>query len=61
MTNDRRRRFLWSAEENDTHTGWRHVMTMFKRPGLAKKGKKRTNRRERRDARHDIQDQVDNQ
>jgi len=52
-----RKRVIKSAEEQDTHTAWRRYLTMFNRPGLAKKGKKRTNRRERREARHDITEQ----
>jgi hypothetical protein len=53
MSNTRRRVAL-SADECDAHSGWRHVMVRYQRPGMAKKVKRRTNRRERRQARHEI-------
>jgi hypothetical protein len=49
----KRRRIKWWAEE-DVHTGWRHYMTYYTKAGRAKAVKRRTNRRERREGKRDI-------
>lgn len=48
------RRRIIGSDENDVHTGWRHVMTSYTRAGAAKEVKKRTNRRERREGREEV-------
>jgi hypothetical protein len=54
IVSDTRRRVAVTADENDVHTGWRHIMVSYQRAGKAKNVKRRTNRRERREARDEI-------
>lgn len=49
ITSNTRRRVVLTADEQDVHTGWRHVMASYQRPGATKKVKRATNRRERRE------------
>jgi hypothetical protein len=49
ITSNTRRRVAVTADECDTHSGWRHVMARYQRAGAAKKVKRVTNRRERRE------------
>lgn len=46
------KRKMHDADEFDAFTGWRHVMHW--RPGAIKKIKRRSNKRERREARDNI-------
>lgn len=39
-----------NAEEQDAYTAWRKLYLYLQRPGVTKKIKRRTNRRERREA-----------
>lgn len=45
-----RRRAAVTAEEVDVHSRWRKVLVCYGRPRAAKAVKRRTNRRERREA-----------
>jgi hypothetical protein len=54
IVSDTRRRAIRSWDEQDAHTGWRHVMTRYQRAGAAKKVKHYTNKRERREGRDEI-------
>lgn len=50
-----RRRVAITGDECDAHSRyWRRVMVRYGRAGVAKKAKRRTNRRERRDAQREI-------
>lgn len=42
------------AEEDDVYTGWRRVLCWTQRPGTVKAVKRRTHKRERREALADI-------
>lgn len=57
FVSDSRRRVALTADENDAHTTWRHIMVRYKRAGAAKRVKRRTNRRERREVLQDIREQ----
>lgn len=52
------RRKILTAEEQDVHTGWRHVMCSYQRAGATAQVKRRTNRRERREAHDWIKEQL---
>lgn len=52
-------RRIVAGDESDAHSRWRHLLKSFQRPGVAKKTKKRTNKRERREADWEIEDQLD--
>lgn len=41
--------------EDDAYSGWRHVLCYTRRPGVRKKIKKLTHRRERREGKREAQ------
>lgn len=47
-------RRIVSADEQDAYTGWRKYLIWTSRPGAVKKVKRRTHKRERREAQADI-------
>ena len=48
------RRRIVTAEEQDVYTDWRSMLRWVTRPGRVKAVKRRTHRRERREARAEI-------
>jgi len=48
------RRPIVTWEEQDAYTGWRRVLCYLKRPGAVKAIKRRTHKRERREAKREI-------
>lgn len=48
------KRRIITDDEQDVHTGWRRLISSYKRAGKAKRTKRRTNRRERREGRDEI-------
>ena len=52
-----RRIVTW--EEQDAYTPWRRVLCYLSRPGAVKAVKRRTHRRERREGRKEIRDQLE--
>jgi len=50
------RRRIITGDEQDVHTGWRRLYTRFQRAGMARKVKRDTNQRERREGRRAISD-----
>jgi hypothetical protein len=50
------RRRIITGQEQDVHTPWRHLYTCFQRPGMARKVKTSTNRRERNEGRRAIRE-----
>jgi hypothetical protein len=54
IVSDTRRRAILTGDEQDVHTGWRHLLVCFQRAGKAKRVKQRTNKRERREGRDEI-------
>jgi len=48
-----------TGDEQDVHTGWRHVYKYLQRKGAVARVKRFTNRRERRQARAMIKEQLD--
>lgn len=53
----KRRVVTW--EEQDAYTRWRHLLIYLGRAGAVKKVKRRTHRRERREGRREIVDQLE--
>lgn len=51
------RRIMRTADEQDVHTGWRKLYVWTQRTGATAKVKRRTRRRERRDARAQLRDE----
>lgn len=47
-------RQIVTGEEQDAYTGWRRVLAYMQRPGAVSDVKRRTHKRERRDAQRDI-------
>lgn len=43
-----------NAEEADAYGRWRHVLLYLQRPGVVKKIKRRTHKRERQEGRREI-------
>lgn len=43
-----------TPEEQDVYTGWRKLLVWTSRPGMVKCVKRRTHKRERRDAKREI-------
>lgn len=52
-------RQIVSGDEQDAYTGWRKVLIYLSRPGVVKKIKRRTHKRERRVAKESIRKEVD--
>ena len=52
------RRRIVTGEEQDVHTGWRHLYCYTQRAGVCAAVKRRTNRRERREGRSAIWEQL---
>ncbi|AYN58524.1 hypothetical protein HOU70_gp43 [Arthrobacter phage Liebe] len=48
------RRPVVTWEEQDVYTSWRRVLAYVQRPGVVRAVKRRTHKRERREARADI-------
>jgi hypothetical protein len=53
------RRQIKTWDEQDAYTGWRKYLIYLGRAGAVKKVKKRTHRRERREGKMEIRDQLD--
>lgn len=51
-------RRIVNGEEQDVYTGWRKYLAWTSRPGAVKKVKRRTHKRERREARATISQEV---
>jgi hypothetical protein len=49
-------RRIITGDESDVHSRWRHVFTACQRAGYCKTVKRRTNRRERREAKVETRD-----
>lgn len=54
-----KKRQIKSADEQDAYTGWRNVLIYLSRPGAVKKIKRRTHRRERREGKQEIREQLE--
>lgn len=52
-------RKMINAEEYDCYTGWRRMLCWTQRPRAVKSVKKRTHRRERREGKDAIREQLD--
>ena len=52
------KRIIKTADEQDAYTGWRKYFIYLNRPGAVKKVKKSTHRRERREGKKEIKDQL---
>jgi hypothetical protein len=48
------RRHIKNWEEQDAYTKWRYLLISMSRPGVVRRIKQRTHRRERREGRNDI-------
>lgn len=48
------RRRIVTADEQDAYTRWRHLLCGMSRPGVVRRVKRATHRRERREARAEI-------
>jgi hypothetical protein len=55
------RRRVITSEEQDVHTRWRHFLCYLHRAGAKAAVKRRTNRRERREGKHEVRKQSDEQ
>ena len=53
------KRFIKDGDEQDAYSKWRKIYIYLSRPGAVKKIKKSTHRRERREAKRWINEQVD--
>lgn len=53
------KRIIKGWDEEDVYTGWRKLLYWTARPGAVKKVKRRTHKRERQEAKHWIQEQLD--
>ena len=51
-------RRIVTTEEQDAYTAWRHLYCYLAKPGAVKQVKRRTHRRERREGRAEIREQV---
>ena len=51
------KRIIKDWEEQDAYTSWRRFYTYLKRPGVVKKIKRRTHRRERREGMAEAREQ----
>ena len=58
-TSARVEEIIKNADEQDAYTRWRKWYTYLTRPGAVKKIKKETHRRERREAKQWIKEQLD--
>lgn len=47
-------RAIRGADEQDAYTGWRHILCYMQRAGVVKAIKRRTHKRERREAQQEI-------
>jgi len=54
-----KRRQIKDWDEQDAYTGWKNLLIYIGRPGVRKKIKKKTHRRERREGRQEIKEQLD--
>lgn len=52
------RRRIVTGDEQDAYTRWRRLLIWTSRPGAVKKVKRRTHRRERREAQTEINEQL---
>lgn len=55
----RQKRIAKTGDEVDAYSKWRKYFVYLSRPGAVKSIKRRTHRRERREAKQDIQEQLD--
>lgn len=53
------KRRIVTADEQDAYTRWRHLYIYLSRPGVVKSIKRRTHKRERREAQGQIKEQLD--
>jgi hypothetical protein len=53
------KRIVKTGDEQDVYSRWRHILCSYQRAGAVKKVKKRTHRRERREAKQYIQEQME--
>ena len=54
-----RKRIIKTGDEQDVYTGWRKYLYWTARPGAVKKVKRRTHKRERREASQWIKEELD--
>lgn len=54
-----KKRIIRGADEQDAYTAWRKLYIYLGRAGAVKKVKKRTHRRERREGKQDILEQLE--
>lgn len=54
-----KRRQIKDWDEQDAYTRWRHLLVYLGRAGAVKKVKRRTHRRERREGKQDIREQLE--
>lgn len=52
------KRIIKTWEEQDVYTKWRKLLIWTSRPGAVKSVKRRTHKRERREAKHWIEEQL---
>lgn len=52
------KRVIKTADEQDAYTGWRKVLKYMERPGVVKKIKRRTHKRERQEGKHEAREQM---
>lgn len=52
------KRIIKTADEQDAYTGWRKVLIYMGRPGVVKSIKRRTHKRERKEGKQEIRDQL---
>ena len=53
------KRIIKTEDERDAYSKWRRILCSYQRAGAVKKVKKRTHRRERREAKQYIQEQLE--
>ena len=53
------KRIIVNGDEQDAYTGWRKLYIYTSRPGVIKKIKKRTHKRERKEAARWIKEQLE--
>lgn len=53
------KRRIVNGDEQDAYTAWRHLYIYLSRPGVVKAIKRRTHKRERREANREIRQQLD--
>lgn len=53
------KRRITNGDEQDAYTRWRHYLIYMGRPGVVKAIKRRTHKRERREGKAEIRDQLE--